>query len=96
MKNILLITFTIFISLSFTACGGSSDGGEIVEVQKASINIDTYCVDNPTLQAIETYEILQSGDTLVKDENGTVVETYHDENDNKKVCLVNGSAHILR
>jgi len=94
MKNILFLTILIFISIGFISCG--SDESSIGVSGEIIINIDTYCVEDETLEAINTYHNIQYGDTIVKDENSTVIEIYHKSDNTKSVCLVNGSAHIVR
>ncbi len=92
-KALIIISFIV---IGFNACSDKDSGINNVSSGTKIINIETYCVQNTTLEAINTYVTMQNGDILVDDEDGTVVEIYHDENDNKNVCLINGSAHILR
>ena len=94
MKYIILLLTTLL----FIACSGGGDASfkneniilPLVEVQ---------CVTgSPTSSDIGMYETLQSGDTIVKDDENATVIIYHDASGTKKICLVdNGStAHILR
>jgi len=91
MKNIISITIFIFVTIGFTACGSGGDAsfknGETI------IPIDVNCTTPAT---IATYIPLQSGDAIVKEEDNTTVNIYHDLDGTKKVCLDSGKAHILR
>jgi hypothetical protein len=44
----------------------------------------------------KTYTTIEDGDLLVKDSVDTTVEIVHDSLDNKEVCVLTGSAHLLR
>ncbi len=90
MKNIIISL--LIITTIFTSCGDNASSTS----QPQIIDIKTYCVEETTIESIKTYITLEKDDLLVNDENDTKIEIYHDENDNKKVCLINGSAHILR
>ena len=95
-KSTLIILTTVLMLLSFNACGGgSSSTAESIPTQ-TTINISTYCVVDPTIQAISTYIEVEAGDTIVRDENNTVIDTYSDSLGTLRVCLVSGSAHIVR
>ncbi len=91
MKTKIILSL-LFVTTIFTACSDE----EYSTLQPQIIEIKIYCIEETTLEAIETYVTLQKDDIVVNDEKNTQVEIYHDENDNKKVCLINGSAHILR
>jgi hypothetical protein len=60
------------------------------------INIDVNCIENPTANDISNYITLQSGDVIVKDNDGAEVSIYHDSDGIKKVCLEIAAAHIIR
>lgn len=81
------------ITLFFSACGGG--GGSFSNAQE-KVDINVTCVDNPSAANIDSYITIQSGDTLIKEEDNTSVSIYHDLNDIKKVCLVSGSAYLLK
>ena len=91
MRYILFSLLSIFIIIGFSACGGSDSNFEGSE----GTSIDVVCVDSPSSSDIDTYIALSSGDSIVKSTDGTTVSIYHDENGNKKVCLVSGSAYIV-
>ena len=95
-KRISLLV--VALAFMFNACGGGSDSTQapIVNATQTTIDISRYCVANPTAQAIGTYLEIEAGDTIVKDENVTVVETYSDTSGKLRVCLVSGSAHLVR
>ena len=92
MKKIIITLTLIFTSLWFNSCGGGGSGGASV----TQIQITVACVTSPTLTDIDAYITLLSGDTIVKDEDNTTISTFHDIDGVKKVCLVSGSAHIVR
>jgi len=94
-RRTLTVLSIILIGLSFNACGNSNSSEETTPTQKI-ISISTYCVSNPSLQAIGTYIEVEAGDTLIRDENNTVIDTYSDSSGLIRVCLVSGSAHIVR
>ena len=94
-RRTLIILTTVLMVLSFNACGSSSSS-ETISTTQTAIEISTYCVSNPTLQAISTYTEIKAGDTVVRDENNTIIDTYSDSTGILRVCLVSGSAHIVR
>lgn len=99
IKTLSLITLLI----SLTACGGgggSSSNGEdpITEPVETTIDITIPCVTNPSEGDIDNYITLQSGDTIMKEGDVTIV-TYHDSEGVKKVCKdenSTGNAFILK
>ncbi len=98
MRNILQTALLSVFLLGLIACGG---GGTAPVVDSdtnttISIAIDKDCIADHTIEAIATYVVLQSGDTIVRDETHTKIEMYHSDDDTKVVCIVNGSAHIVR
>ena len=54
------------------------------------------CVVDATTSDIENYISLESGDTIIKDEDNTTLSIFYDAEGNEKVCLVEGKAHILK
>jgi hypothetical protein len=101
--NRYLTSITILvITLFFSACGGGSgDTFEdsstkiiIIDCNNSNSEIGTNdCGDEDTP---DYYTCLESGDTLIKEDENTIVEIVHDIDDNKKVCVQSGSAYILR
>ena len=92
LQKLIIILSSLIAVLGLTACGnGGSDASFSDGEQK--IDIDINCT---TPAQVETYINLYSGDTIVKKEDNTSISTYHDTNGTKKVCLVSGSAYILR
>ncbi|WP_415249815.1 hypothetical protein [Sulfurimonas sp.] len=84
MKNVYLIVMVSVVGLLLSACSGgegSFDTGE----EKITI---THCS--------ETYITTQLNDLLIKDESDTTIEVLHDVNGTKRVCVLTGSAHIIR
>ena len=104
MKNIYLIISSIFLTLLLSACGGGGGGGGTSigggSTQVAIINCDnsnsgTGTNDCGDALVPDYYTCIQDGDTLVKEDDNTSVEIIH-SGSNKKVCVVSGTAHILR
>lgn len=106
MKNILNKNNTIkivslslltLLTLSFTACGGGGDDASFKN-SETMIPIDINCSTTtpPDAADILNYITVNSGDVIVKEEENTTISIYHDINGTKKVCLVNGLAHIIR
>ena len=99
-KQIVKYSLPLIIALGFSACGGGGGGSDASSNNngKIQIDIDIPCTTNPSANDIDTYVTLQSGDTISKSGDVTIV-TYHDSNGNKKVCkdqASTGSAYILR
>ena len=95
LKNkILLLILTFITSISFIACGGSDASFSDSETK---VDITIPCITTPTATDIANYITLNSGDTIVQTTTtNTVISTYHDTDGVKKVCLVSGSAYILK
>ncbi len=89
-KLIQLAAFTTII-IGFSACGGGG-GGSTFKNSETLIPITVTC---KTPATIDDYLSLESGDVIAEDENATI-KTYHDTNGTKKVCLVSGTAHIIK
>lgn len=92
MKKHILSTISIIsTAFIFNACGGSDEAS--FKESNTIVPINITCTTPAT---IDTYIELQSNDTIVKNQENTKVEIYHDVNGLKKVCLVSGSASIVR
>lgn len=89
MKKIPTTIAIIFIAMGFSACSESGDAA--FRNAQTIIPISISCTE-----AISTYQELLSGDAIVKDDENTTLSIYHDTDGNKKVCLVSGTAHIVR
>ena len=104
LKELLLTTIIIFL---FSACGGGSDtedtesmgsSGNTISSKSsdsvdANIKITVACTTPAT---IPTYYLLQSNDVIVKGSDDTEISLYHDSNNERRVCLVKGSASVIR
>ena len=88
MKKYLTYMITLAVILGFTACGGGDAAFEGTSVEVSIVTCDSGTID--------TYTQLQSGDVIIKDEDNTTINTYHDIDGNKKICVDTGSAHIVR
>jgi hypothetical protein len=87
--HLLIATLT---AISFTACGNDPiEGFDGNSYEK--IAIDVNCT---TLNTIDEYITLKSGDQIIKDEEDSNITIFHDENGVKKICLQSGKAHINR
>lgn len=95
MIKIASLSLLTLITLSFTACGGGSDDASFKN-SETLIDITIPCQTTPTQTDIANYITVNSGDVIVKDDENTTISIYHDINNTKKVCLVSGSAHIIR
>lgn len=95
MKKNYLLIILLGIGLGLSGCGNGVDGfqesNETVAVEKIGITIT--CTTPATLS---DYIELKSGDTIVKDEESSIIKLYHDENNLKRVCLQSGKAHVER
>lgn len=85
MKKIMQRTIIVSITLLLSACGGGTDKSTF-DTGQEQITIST-C---PT-----TVEAL-SNDLLIKDSSDTIIEYTFDSNGTKQICVVSGSAHIIR
>ena len=83
------------MGLGLSGCGNNVDGfkesNTSTPIEKIGIEID--CTAPATLS---DYIELKSGDKIVKDEEGSIIKLYHDENNLKRVCVQSGTAHIER
>lgn len=79
-KAVLLVFFTL---AAFTGCG---EGGSDAHFKNASGAIVVNCTDGWTT--------VGSGDVVATSE-GAQVKFDHDNNDNKRVCAIQGTAEIL-
>ena len=109
-KTILLATLVSL--LSFTACGSESSTNQkksdnetnsITTATESSqtatstlIDIDVHCEEKQTPSTMQNYITTFTGDTIIKDTENTKISLFINSNNEKKVCLVNGSAHIIR
>ncbi len=89
-----VLAITVVSLLFLVGCSGG--GGDSSFKDGATIIPISIICKGATVVDIATYIPLQSGDTLVKDDNNTSVKIYHDVSGIKKVCLESGKAHILR
>ena len=95
MIKIASLSLLTLATLSFTACGGGGDDASFKNTENL-VDINIQCEVNATSSDIATYITVNSGDVIVKEEDNTTISLYHDINGTKKVCLVSGSAHIIK
>jgi len=79
--------------LRVNSCGSSVSCDTATAVLGANISIDVVCNDT---DSIDGYITLQTGDIIIKNEENTEITIYHDEDNQKVVCLDSGSASINR
>lgn len=92
MKNIIFILNTILLALLLSACGGGGGGSSDASFDSGNTKIAIIACNNTT----PVYTSIQTGDLLVKEVIPTTVDIVQDSNNNKKVCVVSGAAHLLR
>lgn len=96
MKKIVFTALSAsLLALAFSACSDNNDS-ETDLVKETKVVVDVNCSESATEGIIESYITMLSGDVLVEDMNNTIVKIYHDNNGTKKICLVEGSAHLIR
>lgn len=93
LNTILIAVLMSIIGISFNACTSDDTTGEIRR-EKLAINVT--CEANSTAADIATYMTTMSGDSIVQDETNTTISMFIDATNTKKVCLLNGKAHIER
>ncbi len=94
MKNIIKIALLGAVIIGFNACGSSIDcDTNVVAIAGTTVAIDVVCNDTDT---IDGYIPLQSGDVIIKEEENTEITMYHDEDNQKVICINSGSAYIAR
>lgn len=99
-KNILAVATMTFL---LSACGGDSDdtsfsnSEDLTEVIACDNSNNATGVNDCGNEGVPSYfTCLQSGDTLVEDYEATQVKIISLSNDTKKVCVVSGSAHLVK
>jgi|GEM_PF-1087317 len=89
MKNLRVLTIIafIFIFAMFNNCGGGScDTTQVVA-------IDAPCNDN---NDFSNYIPIQSGDIVAQEEENTIINIIHNEDNEKSICVESGKANIFR
>jgi len=86
MKKIISLIVPLVLIFAFNACGSSDKGNS------EAIPIEA-CIVPPV---ISSYQILYSGDIIVDESNTSIITTYHDSDNLKRICLNSGQASILR
>ena len=87
MKKILLSILPIVLLLALNACGNSDD-----KDSESLIPIES-CIVPPV---ISSYQVLNSGNSIIDETNTSIITTYHDSENIKRICLNSGQAYILR
>lgn len=92
MRNIYLILNVTLLSLFFISCGGGGGSNNDASFDTGDSKINVLICN----ESAPVYTDIKKGDLLVKQTDSTVVQIIHDSNDNKKICVVSGAAHLLR
>jgi len=79
---------TLF-SMAFNSCGGGSTCASSVAV----LAIDAQC---NVANDLGSYTALQSGDVVSKEEENTTINIFHNQENQKVVCIESGKASIIR
>jgi hypothetical protein len=85
MKYLKLILIAVILPQLFTACGG---GGGTSESDNAGVTKIAMCTEGLTE--------VNTGDTIIEDEENTVIKVVDTDGVKREVCVVSGSAHIQR
>lgn len=100
MKKTYLLITLLSVLIAMSGCGNNINGFKESNSTTAptdesteKIQIEAKCT---TLPLLIEYVELQSGDTIIRDEDPSSITLYHDENNKKLVCLNSGKAHIER
>jgi len=95
MKKILYIINITLLLITLSSCGSSDtqEGDNIAKIDVINCDLSN---SNHALNDCIGYTCINKKDTLVSNTNDTVLQIIHFNNDDKKVCVQNGSAHILR
>jgi len=94
MKKIATGFLCFMFTFSFSGCGnGSSKGAEDATPKNTKYIPLTNCIDEDN---IERYVILKSKDEIIADEENSTVLRYYSEKGVKRVCVMEGDAHIER
>lgn len=89
MKKTYFLANLSLIALLFSACGG---GGGDASYDSGNTKIPVINCNNQT----PVFTTIEEKDLLVKEESSTEVTIIHSTNGEKKVCVLLGSAHLLR
>jgi len=88
MKRVIKqIIFLATLVLFFSNCGSGGSNEGTFDTGETKIDVES-CSSGAT--------ILQANDLLVKDTANTIITISHLSDDTKSVCVVSGSAHIIR
>ena len=89
MKNIIKTTLIIINAIALSSCGSGDINCNSNEVNSFVLNIR--CNDD-----ISSYIPLLSNDIILKNEDNTTIRIFHDESNQKVICIKSGSATITR
>ena len=111
MKKIIQIISLLLMILILSSCGSSDtqEGGSLASLQinnntTTSVRVEVVNCDgtgsgNETNDCLN-YTCIKEGDTLISNNDNTLLEIIHSSNNTKKVCVKNtvplGSATIIR
>lgn len=92
MKKINITLITSLLTLILSGCGGGGGGSSDASFDTGDTKIPVVICNNTT----PIFTNIEVGDLLVKETSSTLVNIVHDSNNNKKVCVISGAAHLLR
>ncbi|MBN2824073.1 MAG: hypothetical protein JXQ76_02025 [Campylobacterales bacterium] len=91
MKTTKTIALSLLIGMfvAFNNCGGGT-----CSATTQVLALDAVCTNN--VADMDSYIPLQSGDIITREEENTVVNIFHNQDNEKVGCVVSGSASIIR
>ena len=99
MKNTYLLLSSIIIALLLSACGSGSasqKGTSESSITVVDCNGSNVALATNDCNVDGNFTCYQSSDTLVEDTRSSSVQIITDTSGTKKVCIVSGSAHLVR
>jgi ABC-type phosphate transport system ATPase subunit len=90
MKNILKISITTLLITIFIGCGGSGDDSSFKNSEEIIQIVD--CNSTTGYTTVETGDVVIQNNSSVE----TKIKTVFNTDSSKKVCVLSGSAHIIR
>lgn len=92
MKKIVSI-MSIVVAIVINGCGGGGSSPTLIDITTSCTTVSPAV---PSSVDIATYHELLSGDIIVNDTVGAIVQIYTPVGVNSRVCLESGTAHIVR
>ncbi len=100
MNKIYTLGLLFIAIVGFQGCGGGGGSSDTTTPDTSNIEITVQCTTidpaTPSLEDILTYQELLEGDIIIKDEEGSIVQIHTPLDQNSRVCIQSGTAHIQR